>query len=71
VVNIANAAREISSVEVDFGDGETTSVSEKLKVKSEKLASATAVYDLQGRKVSGTPTQKGIYIVNNRKIIIK
>ena len=28
-------------------------------------------YDLSGRKLSGKPTQKGIYIVNGKKVVIK
>lgn len=28
-------------------------------------------FDLQGRKINGTPTKKGIYIVNGRKIMVK
>lgn len=28
-------------------------------------------YDLQGRKLSGRPTQKGIYIYKGKKQIIK
>jgi hypothetical protein len=28
-------------------------------------------YDLQGRKLSGKPTQKGIYIYQGKKRIIK
>ncbi len=28
-------------------------------------------YDLQGRKLSGKPTQKGIYIVGGKKVIVK
>ncbi|MBQ6768626.1 MAG: hypothetical protein IJP46_08205 [Prevotella sp.] len=30
-----------------------------------------SVYDLQGRKLQGKPTQKGIYIMNGRKTIVK
>lgn len=28
------------------------------------------IYDLQGRRLTGTPLQKGIYIVNGRKVVI-
>ena len=28
-------------------------------------------YDLQGRKLSAKPTQKGLYIVNGKKVVIK
>lgn len=59
-------ARELSIV---FDDGETTSISEKLKVKSEEFAPAAAMYDLQGRRVA-QPT-KGLYIVNGKKYIVK
>ena len=50
---------------------ETTSVSEELRVKSEEFAPATEWYTLDGRKLDGKPTTKGLYIHNGRKIIIK
>ena len=54
-----------------FGfDGETTSISEELRVKSEEYAPAADVYDLQGRRVA-QPTKKGLYIVNGKKYIKK
>ena len=28
-------------------------------------------YDLDGRKMSGQPTRKGVYIYNNKKVVIK
>ena len=49
-------------------DGETTGLSEELRVESGEFATAT-YYDLQGRKVA-QPT-KGVYIVNGRKTIVK
>ena len=52
-----------------FDDGETTSISEKLKVRSEKNATVTDCYDLMGRKVA-QPT-RGLYIVNGKKVVIK
>ena len=58
------------SFSLDFGDGETTSISEELRVKSEEFATAP-VYDLSGRRINGLPTQKGVYIVNGKKTIIK
>ncbi len=56
-------------------DGETTSISEELRVKSEEFAPATEWYDLQGRKVvNGTLSNgklpKGLYIVNGKKMVI-
>ena len=42
-------------------------ISEKVIVKSEKFA--TAIYDLQGRKVS--KPAKGIYVKNGKKYVVK
>lgn len=61
---IYNQAR---AFRINFGDGETTDIDATL-VNSEKVNSD--VYDLQGRKVT-QPKQKGIYIQNGRKAIIK
>ena len=49
-------------------EGETTGISEELRVKSEKFATAP-VYDLQGRRVM-QPT-KGLFIVGGKKVVIK
>ena len=54
---------------LNFGDGETTSINEVLSVVNEE--SAAAWYDLQGRRLSGQPTAKGLYIHNGKKIVVK
>jgi len=53
-------------------EGETTGMSEELRVKSEEFATAQW-YDLQGRKVANgqKPTAKGLYIVNGKKVVVK
>ena len=60
-----NAAR----FNLDLGEGETTSISEELRVKNEEFAPAAAAYDLQGRRVA--QPKKGVYIQNGKKLIIK
>ena len=66
------------SFTLDFGEdaGETTGI---IQVKRDEPAANgntpaanadAAYYDLQGRKLDGKPTQKGIYIVGGKKIII-
>ena len=30
-----------------------------------------SVYDLQGRRIEGQPTQKGVYIVNGKKVFVR
>ena len=52
-------------------DGETTSLNEELRMKNEEFATATGWYTLDGRKLSGEPTQKGLYIHHGRKVVIK
>ena len=63
-------APAMNSYVIDFGDG-TTSLSEKLRVKSEEFATAAEWYSLDGRKLDGEPTKKGQYIVNGRKVVVK
>ncbi|MBP3775715.1 MAG: hypothetical protein J6I37_01875 [Prevotella sp.] len=58
------------SIDMDFGDGETTSVNEELRMKNEESAAAQW-YTLDGVRLSGKPSSKGIYINNGKKIIIK
>ncbi len=63
------------SFSLDFGDGETTGV---IEVRSQteddgeyRSPVSGGYYDLQGRRINGLPTQKGVYIVNGKKTIIK
>ena len=63
-----SAARQL----VIVVDDETTAVeSEKVTVNSEKFAAATVWYTLDGRKLSGKPTKKGLYIYNGKKTVVK
>ena len=54
------------TLNISFGDGETTGVSERAIVNSEKSA---PVYNLSGQRI-GQP-KRGLYITNGKKIIIK
>ncbi len=56
------------SLNIVFDDEEVTSISEELRVKSEKSVPAAGVFDLQGRKVA--QPQKGLYIVNGKKVLV-
>ena len=49
---------------------ETTGLSEKGIVNSEKFATATW-YDLNGRKLDKMPTKKGVYLFNGKKVVVK
>ncbi len=61
--NLAN------SVGLEFEDDETTGISEEIIVNSEK--SAGEWYTLDGQKFDKKPTQKGVYIMDGKKIVIK
>ena len=60
----------VRAFKLNFGD-ETTGISEELRVKSEEFATAVGWYTLDGRRLSGKPTVKGLYINNGRKVVIK
>ena len=55
----------------DFlGFDETTGISEKIKVKSEKSGEGgDVIYDIHGRRVNGKPG-KGLYIINGKKVVL-
>ena len=66
----SNAPRRFYGFDED--NGEATSVSEELKVKSDE----STVYDLQGRQIVNGKSvngnlQPGMYIVNGKKVFIK
>ena len=56
-----------SAFVLNFGDGETTGISPSPTLPQGK----GAWYTLDGRQLQGEPTQKGLYINNGRKVIIK
>ena len=55
---------------IGFDEGETTSVNEELRMKDEESAAAEW-FTLDGRRLNGQPTTKGLYISNGRKVVIK
>ena len=63
VTNVHNAPEFIG-----FGEN-TTAINEHESHKSYELSGER--YSLDGRKLQGMPTQKGLYIVNGKKIVIK
>ena len=66
-----SAARQLTGFEIDFGEGETTGI---LNIEHSTLNiehSADAWFTLDGRKLSGKPSVKGVYVNNGRKVIIK
>jgi hypothetical protein len=64
---LKGAAAGARSFVLDFGDGEKTGI---VNMNRETITN-NRYYDLQGRRVNGQPTQKGIYIVNGRKVVVR
>ena len=63
---IADGA-SIKAFNLNLGDGTETGID----LSPAQGEGAPTVYDLNGRRLSGKPTQRGIYIVNGRKIVVK
>ena len=65
----AHNARQLTAFNFNFGDGDATRISASL-VKSEEVKSEK-FYSLDGRRLDGKPTARGIYINNGRKVVVK
>ena len=63
-------APAIHSINFTF-DEESTGISSLTPDPSPKGEGSDYWYSIDGRKLQGMPTQKGIYIVNGRKVVIK
>lgn len=66
-----SSTAKVREFKLSFGNETTTSISEKGIVNSDKFATATGWYTLDGRRLNGKPTKKGMYIYNGKKIFIK
>jgi hypothetical protein len=63
-----SAAPQLTAINLNF-DGETTEIT--TTDFTDYTDSTDAWYDMQGRKLDSKPTQKGLYIHNGKKIVIK
>ena len=54
---------------INFGDGETTGI-QPIRMEN-GTTPAEGTYDLSGRRIQGQPTQKGVYIQNGKKVVVK
>ena len=58
----------VNAIQLSFdGEGETTGISPSPALPQEERA----WYSLDGRKLQAAPTQKGLYIHNGKKVVIK
>ena len=59
----------VKEFRLNFGNEDATRLNEELRMKNEEFATAQW-YDLNGRKLSGKPTQRGIYIHEGSKVVV-
>ena len=65
----AQLARSLTSFSIDFGDDEATGIISTTNYTND--TNSDAWFTLDGRKLSGKPSVKGVYVNNGRKVIIK
>jgi hypothetical protein len=67
-----NAGVKARAFRLDFGDGETTAIQEMYDGKMYDVrGQSDAWYTLDGRKLDGKPSVKGIYIHGGKKVVIQ
>ena len=55
---------------LDFGDG-SSELTGIISITADQRSTDGSTYTLDGRKLNGKPTAKGVYIQNGRKVVIK
>lgn len=69
--SVEAGASRLTSFSIDFGEGEATAIKEIGNSQSSNRKSPDVWYSLNGVRLSGKPTQRGIYINNGKKVVIK
>ena len=76
----AQLARSLTSFSIDFGEGDNATGIINVSAETRNIADGWfsdqqsecgVAFSLDGRKLSGKPTAKGLYIVNGKKVIVK
>jgi len=67
-ITAGNLPHQARAFVLNFGDGEASAVTTPLFEGREAEGEA---YTLDGRRLNGMPTAKGLYIVNGKKVLIK
>ena len=66
----ANGGAGARAFVLDFGDG-SSELTGIISITADQRSTDGATYTLDGRKLNGMPTAKGVYIQNGRKVVIK
>ncbi|KWW26630.1 MAG: Uncharacterized protein AUK63_2566, partial [bacterium P3] len=62
-------ARRLTAFNIDFGDDETTGIISTTNDTND--TNSDAWYSLDGVRLNGKPSAKGVYINNGKKVVIK
>ena len=65
----ASSSNGVKAFRLNFGEDETTSI-RLVNSSSVDEKGSDCYYMLDGRRLNGRPTEKGVYILNGRKIVI-
>ena len=63
-----NSSVGVRTFTIEEPNGQTTVIT---NVNTEAEFNTNEVYDIRGMKMQGVPTEKGIYIINGKKVVIK
>ena len=66
----ANGGAGARAFVLDFGDG-SSELTGIISITADQRSTDGSTYTLDGRKLNGKPTAKGVYIQNGRKVVIK
>ena len=69
-VSKVNGSRAISGYVLNFEDGVTTGI---IQMSDSSVSSSEngGIFSLDGRRFSNVPSQKGVYVVNGKKVVVK
>ncbi len=69
-ITAGDPANGVKEFRLNFGDeDDPDGLNEELRMKNEEFATAKGWYSLDGKKLDGKPTQRGIYIHNGKKVL--
>ena len=69
--DLSSAPAGVREFHLSFGEDDATGIVSTTNLTNYTNSAGAGWYDLSGRKLSGKPTKKGLYINNGRKVVIK
>ena len=71
-ITVGEEASQVRSFNLGFGEGsDETGIDSMHNSECLMLNEADAWYSLDGRKLDGKPSAKGMYIKNGKKVVVK